>query len=105
MHFIVHALDKPDALPRRKEVIAEHRAYLDTALEDFGITILMSGPLVEDDGETMKGSYFLLDAPDRTRVENLFANDPLVRNDVWGDHATTRVMVRTNLVGPLGDET
>lgn len=94
MHYIVHALDKPDALPRRLEIIADHRAYLQEPRE--GIRILLSGPLTEEDGETMKGSFFLFEAKSRERVEAMLAGDPLAGADVWDRVDITRVWVRQN---------
>lgn len=105
MHFVVHALDKPGALHRRQEAIVAHREYLDKAPSEIGMTILMSGPLLDDDGETMKGSFFLLAAPERAQVEQFFAQDPLFRNDVWDSFLLTRVHIRTNIIGYLEEET
>lgn len=81
MHFIVTCLDKADALPRRLAVIDAHRAYL--AAHDHPVRTLVSGPLVGDDGETMKGSHFLLEAESRAAVEAWQADDPLRHADVW----------------------
>lgn len=94
MRFVVHALDKPDALPRRVAVLAAHRAYLDTGPARHGVTVLLSGPLTSDDGETMIGSFFLLEAPDRNAVETMFAEDPLNAADVWERRNVTAVTIR-----------
>ena len=93
MHFVVHALDKPNALEKRLEVVDAHRAYLQTAST---LSILMSGPLTEDDGETMKGSFFLVDAPDRTVIETFFDADPLVKAGIWGSVHITAFNLRVN---------
>ena len=99
MHFVVHALDAPDALSRRMEVIADHRAYLDEAPARHGVTVLLSGPLTSDDGATMIGSFFLLDAPDRASIDALFADDPLTAANVWGVANINAVSVRQNNMG------
>ena len=96
MKFVVHAVDKPDALPRRLAVIDAHRAYLAEAPARHGIRILLSGPLTEDDGETMRGSFFLLDAPDRQSVEDFFAGDPLQAAGIWEERQISAVLVRQN---------
>ncbi len=96
MHFVVHAIDKPDALPRRLAVIEAHRAYLATAPARHGVTVLLSGPLLADDGETMQGSFFLLEAEDRAAIEALFADDPLGAADVWAARQVSAVMLRQN---------
>ena len=43
----------------------------------------MSGPLVADDGTTMIGSLFLVEAPDRAAVEAFNAADPFKKADIW----------------------
>ncbi len=98
MHFIVHALDKPDALPRRLEVIDAHRAYLAAARPKHGAKILMSGPLIEDETKEMKGSFFLIEASKRKDVEALFENDPLANADVWNDVIVTAFQIRTSVL-------
>lgn len=82
MLFVLHALDRPDALPRRLAVYEAHKAFLsDTSA--LGVRIVMSGPLVADDGETMMGSFFLIEAPDRATVEAFNRADPFHAADVW----------------------
>ncbi len=99
MHIVAHAIDKPDALPRRLEIIDAHRAYLAEAPAKHGVKGLLSGPLTEDDGETMKGSFFLFDAPGRAAVEALIAGDPISQADVWDHVHITAVMIRQNNMG------
>lgn len=82
MLYVIHALDKSDALPRRLAAYEAHKAFLaDTSR--FGVAIVMSGPLVSDDGATMIGSLFLIDAPTRADVERFNAADPFRSADVW----------------------
>lgn len=94
MRFLVHALDKPDALQRRLAAIDAHRRYLDEAPARHGVTVLLSGPMTDDAGKTMIGSFFLLDAASRDAVEALFAEDPLASADVWAHRTVTAVKVR-----------
>ena len=93
MHFIVHAIDKPGALPKRLEVVDAHRAYLQTAST---ITILMSGPLTEDDGKTTKGSLFLIDAPSRTAIKAFFESAPLVKAEICDSVQISAFNLRVN---------
>ena len=102
MHFVVHALDKPDALPRRMEALAAHRAYLDHGPAVHGVTVLLSGPLTSDDGERMVGSFFLLEAGGREAIEAMFADDPLNAADVWASRDVTAVTIRQNAMGGDG---
>lgn len=96
MRFVVHAKDKPGASARRMEVLEAHRTHLAVAPATFGVQVLLSGPLVTDDGEAMTGSFFLLDAPDRASIEALFEQDPLVQADIWDSIAIDAVMIRQN---------
>ena len=105
MIFIAHALGNPGCLPKRLENIDAHRAYLDEAPARLGVSVLMSGPLIEDDGETMKGSFFLLASDSREAIETLFAGDPLSNAGVWCALNVNRVHIRQNRVGPVGNET
>jgi uncharacterized protein len=82
MLFAIHALDRPGALPTRLANYDAHKAFLsDTSRH--GIKIVMSGPLVSDDGETMIGSLFLIDAPSRLEVEAFNRADPFAKAGIW----------------------
>lgn len=78
-HFIIHCLDAADALPRRLEHYEAHKAYLASA----PVRNIVSGPLVSDDGETMIGSLFLVEAADRAAAEAFNAADPFRKAGVW----------------------
>lgn len=88
MLFAIHALDAPGAREKRPKVYDAHKAHLDRA-GDFGVSIVMAGPLVEDDGETPKGSLFVIDGPDRAAVERFNAGDPYQAAGIWKDVAIT----------------
>ena len=90
MLFCLHIQDKPGRVETRMRLVDEHRAYQ----KDCGVDIALSGPLLADDGETMIGSMFLIEAADRAAVEKFIANDPFMRNDVWGDITLTRFFRR-----------
>lgn len=82
MLFAIHALDRAGALPRRLENYDAHKAFLsDTSA--FGVGIVMSGPLTADDGTTMIGSLFLIEAESREAVVAFNAADPFAKADVW----------------------
>lgn len=103
MHFVVHALDKPDAAPLRAAHIDAHRAYLAEAPARHGVVSLMSGPLMDDAGDAMIGSFFLLAARSRRDIAALFDADPLQKAGIWRHVSISRVAVRVNAVGPLED--
>ena len=82
MLFSVHALDHPDFDAKRQAVYAEHVAHLKSA-KDQGVTIVVGGPLVADDGKTSIGSLMVLEAPDRATAEKFNNADPFAKNGMW----------------------
>jgi uncharacterized protein len=80
--FVIHATDKQDALPQRAKYYRAHRTHLDEAGSQ-GVTVLMAGPLVADDGESPVGSLFVLEAKDRAAVDAFTRSDPYQVNGVW----------------------
>ncbi len=82
MLFAIHALDRAGALPTRLANYDAHKTFLaDTSR--FGVRIVMSGPLVSDDGEKMIGSLFLIEAPGRAAVEAFNHADPFAAAGIW----------------------
>ncbi|MCB8877134.1 YciI family protein [Acidisoma silvae] len=79
MLFAIHCLDKPDALPQRLIHHAAHRAYL----AEGHARLVVAGPLLSDDGETMLGSLFLVEVPSRAAAEAFNAHDPFVKEGIW----------------------
>jgi len=69
MHYVIHALDHPDAGDLRAQTRADHLAYWD----DFEVTF--GGPLLDDEGQ-MVGSLIVLDVDTRQTAEELAAGDP-----------------------------
>jgi uncharacterized protein YciI len=91
--FVVHALDRPGALPVRLAHYDAHKGFLsDTSAH--GVGIVMSGPLMSDDGETMIGSLFLVAAPDRAHVEAFNRADPFHAAGIWQQVTITRFLRR-----------
>ncbi len=66
MLFSVHALDNPDSDAKRQAVHADHVAHRKTA-KDQGVTVVVGGPLVADDGKTSIGSLIVLLRHERLR--------------------------------------
>jgi uncharacterized protein YciI len=82
MLFAIHAVDRAGALPTRLAHYDAHKAFLADP-GAFGVRIVMSGPLTADDGETMIGSLFVVEAPDRAAVERFNAADPFRHAGIW----------------------
>ncbi len=82
MLFAIHALDRDGALPTRLANYDAHKTFLSDTSR-FGVQIVMSGPLVSDDGQTMIGSLFLIEAPGRKEVEAFNSADPFASAGIW----------------------
>jgi len=79
VHFVIHALDKPGNLQTRLDNYEAHKAYLAQAK----IKTVISGPLVADDGETMIGSCFVVEADSKADVLAFHKADPFKAAGVW----------------------
>ncbi|CAN7773503.1 YciI family protein [Variovorax sp. LjRoot84] len=90
---MIHALDRPGALPVRLANYDAHKVYL-AAMEGEGVKTLVSGPLVEDDGQTMKGSLFVVDVVDRAAAESFHTHDPFFTAGVWQEATITAYVKR-----------
>ena len=79
MLFFVHCTDKPNHQELR---LANRAAHLDYARGHLD-KIVMGGAMLSDDGQTMVGSGYVFDAPDRAAVEAFFAGDPFVKAGLY----------------------
>jgi uncharacterized protein YciI len=82
MFFVMHAFDKADASAARLAHYDAHKAFLSDTSK-YGVSIVMSGPLVADDGKTMIGSLMILEAADRASAEAFNRADPFYAAGIW----------------------
>jgi uncharacterized protein YciI len=82
MIFAIHAVDRAGALPTRLAQYEAHKTFLSDTSR-YGVGIVMSGPLVGDDGQTMIGSLFLVEAPSRAQIEAFHRADPFFAAGIW----------------------
>jgi uncharacterized protein YciI len=82
MHFVIHAIDKPNIIETRAKHFRAHRIHLDESRK-YGVDILSAGPLVAEDGETPVGSLFVVEAKDRAAVDAFTDSDPYRVHGVW----------------------
>jgi uncharacterized protein len=82
VHFVVHAVDRPDALASRAKHYRAHRIHLDQAGQ-HGVAVVTAGTLVAADSETPVGSLFILEAKDRAAIDTFSNSDPYRLNGVW----------------------
>jgi uncharacterized protein len=82
MFFVLHSFDKAGALDMREANYEAHKAFLaDTSAHR--VSIVMSGPLVSDDGKTMIGSLMIVEAADRAAMEAFHRADPFYAAGIW----------------------
>ncbi|MFM0193044.1 MULTISPECIES: YciI family protein [Paraburkholderia] len=79
MHYTVYCLDHDGMVERRLSHYDAHKAYLATA----PVKMVMSGPLLAADEETMIGSFFLYEADDIGQVVRFNTNDPFNEAGIW----------------------
>jgi uncharacterized protein YciI len=79
MHYTVYCLDHDGMVERRLSHYDAHKAYLATA----PVKMVMSGPLLAADEETMIGSFFLYEADDIGEVVRFNTNDPFNEAGIW----------------------
>jgi len=79
MHYVIHCLDHEEAVDRRLAHYEAHKAYLSNP----SVKIVISGPLLADDEDTMIGSMFLVEAASLAEVEAFHCNDPFYAAGVW----------------------
>jgi uncharacterized protein YciI len=79
MNFTVYCLDHPGMLQRRLDNYEAHKAYLQTA----PVKTLISGPLVELDGKTIIGSFFLYEADHINELQRFVDEDPFNKAGIW----------------------
>jgi uncharacterized protein len=79
MLYVMFCIDRPGVEEKRRQVIPAHIEYLATN----PIKIVMSGPLVSDDGGKTIGSLYMLEAANRAEIEKFQCADPLYNADIW----------------------
>ena len=82
MHFVIHAIDKPNIIETRAKHFRAHRQHLDDSLR-YGVEMFTAGSLVAEDGETPVGSLFVVEAKDRAAVDAFTNSDPYHLQGVW----------------------
>jgi len=82
MLFVIHALDKTGAINVRLAHYDAHKAFL-AGPSPYGVRVVMSGPLTTEDGATMIGSLFLVEAPNCAAAERFNEADPFHEAGIW----------------------
>jgi len=85
MHYIIHCLDAPGSVDKRLAHYEAHKAYL----SEPSVDIVISGPLLADDHETMIGSFLLVEADSLEAATEFNRNDPFYAAGLW-EHISIR---------------
>jgi uncharacterized protein YciI len=72
MQFVLICEDKPDSTDLRLATREAHLAFVGTQAD----AIRLAGPMLSDDGETMIGSLFIVEADSAEDVARMNAEDP-----------------------------
>ncbi|HTI86838.1 MAG TPA: YciI family protein [Alphaproteobacteria bacterium] len=75
MLFAIITEDKPGSRDLRAATRPTHLEYLQSS----GTRVVVAGPLVGPDGETMTGSLLIVDVADRAAAESFAAGDPYAK--------------------------
>jgi len=76
--FVLHCVDKPNALDVRMGAREAHLAYVGGKRD----ILRLGGPLL-DEGGNMAGSLMIVDVPDKAAAEAFSADDPYTRAGLW----------------------
>lgn len=81
MYFLLISRDRPGMLEVRLETRAAHKAYL--RQPNLPGRCVMGAPLAEDDEATMKGTFLVIEAPDRAAAEDFADGDPYTQAGIF----------------------
>ncbi|MFW6093355.1 MAG: YciI family protein [Pseudomonadota bacterium] len=79
MLYLLLCEDKPDSQSLRLATRDAHLAYVAERVA----SVRLAGPLLADDGESMIGSLFILEAEDADQVTAFHEADPYTRAGLW----------------------
>ena len=74
--FVISCIDKPDSLSVRMAARDAHLAYANTG--EKPVKVKLGGPYLDSKGN-MAGSLLIVDAPDRSAVDQFLRDDPYVK--------------------------
>ncbi len=86
MLFAIRCQDRPNSEALRAANRTQHLAYL----RALGERLKLAGPLLTDDGETMRGSLLVIEFDDRAAAEVFAAGDPYAAAGLFGEVSIDR---------------
>ncbi len=85
--YVITCIDKAGVAKLRADARPAHIEYLKTQDDK----IVLAGALLTDDGETMTGSHFLVNVPDRATAETFSDGDPFTQAGLFETVLISRV--------------
>jgi uncharacterized protein YciI len=79
--FAITAIDGPDAKAKREAVAEAHHKFQASVMEYY----VARGPMFNDDGSQMTGSFMIVEYPDMNACEEFWAGEPLNTGGVFRD--------------------
>ncbi len=79
MYFVVTCRDGAASAPDRAAVLAAHRDHVDRYAEQ----LVLSGPLLEADGQTRCGQLFVLDVATMAAARQFADDDPFTAAGIF----------------------
>ncbi len=79
MYYVIICIDKPGQLETRMANRPDHVAYVG----GFRDQLLIAGPFLDDDGETMVGSMLIMEFASQADAETFAAGDPYNKAGVF----------------------
>ncbi len=77
--FVITAIDRADGKTKRAECAEEHHRFQASVMDRY----VARGPMFDDDGERMIGSFMIMEFPDRAACDAFWAGEPLNRGGVF----------------------
>ena len=84
MHFTILAHDATDDQAYERRLNAR-QAHMDFMADNIKRGSMLYGAALLDEHGKMKGSIIVTDFPSREAVDNWLAEEPYVKQKVWGD--------------------
>jgi uncharacterized protein YciI len=85
MLFVVRNIDKPNSGKLRADTRQAHLEYLDK----IAGVLKLAGPFLADDGETMNGSLWIVEAKDKAEATRLAEGDPYAKVGLFESQTVT----------------
>ena len=85
--YAITCFDKPDSTALRNDARPAHMDYLNSRSD----VIVLAGALMTEDGQTMIGSQFIINVPDRAAAEKFAAGDPFTGAGLFASTTINRM--------------